>query len=408
MGWRVKVYRPHYHGPLVFQGALLGLALGLLCAVLDTFCRSYLGPSSSVSGWMDLLTLLTPLLLLLFIQRKCDHLKWCFFIGGVTAGCACLGAQLLLRNLDRYEALLGSQLLGALVDSMGSGLFGGLLYVLLAKARMRIFGRVLTQNGTMCPRCAYPIVHLPEQRCPECGSGFTTNDLDPSVRTAQPRWKRLAAGAAIGFVLFETVYLVYPYVVMPARSAGLINDDCAARWLALRPRCAEEILVDYLESGPDEPRRFAAFHLGFMPLSSDRFVPALARSARDDPDPLVRQLAIQSLGHSDVSALVQNLPYLLRDEDHRVRWMALTALALGGDVVGSEGTRYLIKALDDSHVQVRSWVYQRLTENTGVSLPYDPTAPREQRLADRAQWQKWWNARNSEPAVAQPDPRTGG
>lgn len=43
--------------------------------------------------------------------------------------------------------------------------------------------------GLECPRCRYPLKHLPEHRCPECGTRFQMDDIVRSwTRTREPRF----------------------------------------------------------------------------------------------------------------------------------------------------------------------------------------------------------------------------
>jgi hypothetical protein len=40
-----------------------------------------------------------------------------------------------------------------------------------------ILGRVVLQDGTLCPQCAYSVLRVYSRRCPECGREFTFQEL---------------------------------------------------------------------------------------------------------------------------------------------------------------------------------------------------------------------------------------
>jgi len=64
---------------------------------------------------------------------------------------------------------------------LGSNFVGLALGWLVQRIRL---GKAVLQDGTLCPRCAYSIVGCSSQRCPECGSAFSADDLTSA------RWTR--------------------------------------------------------------------------------------------------------------------------------------------------------------------------------------------------------------------------
>jgi len=86
------------------------------------------------------------------------------------------------------------------------------------------------------------------------------------------------------------------------------------------------------------------------------------------------------------------MPGILADPDPMIRWAALASLAAGGSLPCALGTPCLIRALDDADEGVRVMAYKRLCDNTRQRFPFDPKAPRDQRLHQQAIWQEWWDA----------------
>jgi len=286
----------------------------------------------------------------------------------------------------------------ALIVFLFGSVIGGVLNLALNYLKDFLWGEVVTQDGTMCPTCAYNILHLPGPRCPECGKTFELEDLDPNPPDRACEWRRFAFQFfSVAFVC-TLGYLALPSLVFRLAANGWYDVVPVREYLTLRPGYSRDILLTHLKNGDAAERATAAYCLlfvltpeyGGIAADSETML-ALKTASMIDPIATVRQSAIQTVSMMSSDSLHEILEQLVLDSDATVRWIALAHGASAG-IVDNRGTPFLIRALTDEDVTVRDHAYQRLTANTGQSFPYDPSAPLESRLEAQARWQAWWNA----------------
>jgi HEAT repeat protein len=142
-----------------------------------------------------------------------------------------------------------------------------------------------------------------------------------------------------------------------------------------------EELIERLKAPHLSDRSSAASELGRYYYDPCVVVPLI--QALDDPDPVVRSAAADSLGKtgrvpavaSTAKQAVQRLIALLEDEDEQVVASAIYALGeLGDSGVGSKLLPFLDYP-DRPHVKMRNVVIQAL-----CSLRYEPAVPHFRRL----------------------------
>ena len=396
---RSRVYKPHLHGPRIAQAAGLGIALSVFLTLTQPLTMYWFGTAYFLLPlpWWPVISLIGPLLLLGVLQRECGHLRWCFATGGVLQGC--YGAAQGLFHLQPLSSLgitLAEAALGAAGSLALGGLVGGLLNVGLAKIKQLLWGESIIQDGTLCPQCAYIVSHLPEPRCPECAFRFSSADLDPGLPCTRRAWRRFSLRAGLCLAAVAAIYLTYPHVLI--RGGGRWAPfGVSAQYLALRPYYSRSLLLEYLGEGDDVQRVYSASALFFV-LSpaygglarDEEALDALTKAATSDLDTAVRHAAVYSIGCLDRARLIELLPMILRDDDADVRWKGLSLAAGSGMRPYPEGTPWLIRALDDPGLSVRTKAHQRLKANTGQSFPFDPAGSETDRAIQQAVWRAWW------------------
>ena len=97
-----------------------------------------------------------------------------------TAGLVCWSELLkfLQRDVGLVIPLLNRLGLAVITPFTSNLVVGGLGGCWLAWALCRWrYGRVIEQDGTLCPNCAYSLVGCSDRVCPECGREFTLQEL---------------------------------------------------------------------------------------------------------------------------------------------------------------------------------------------------------------------------------------
>lgn len=335
--------------------------------------------------------------------RDCRHRRWCFLTGAMIVSTTLVASALLdpfIRPGDVVPEFVTKILPGILF----LGVLGGVMGIGMAWLTRLVFGRAIVASGPACPDCGYDIRHLPQARCPECGRQLTLDDLSSSAPPVVREWRRFALITVIVAALSGGVYLSYPYVLIPAWIRGWAPSRCVEAYFGIRSACSERILAEYIRSGDDDQRAAAANEIGSLFLvagerrvASDTTVDVLRTSVLHDPVPYVRQCVVISLEMMDRDLLFAQLPDILRDTEANMRYLALVLAARRKMDPDPRGTPFLIQALDDPDPKVRAIADELLrVNNSEIALPYDPNAPREQRLEEQAGWQAWWDE--------QPDP----
>ena len=80
------------------------------------------------------------------------------------------------------SATIGSFLLLLTIATIASVILWRLIRLTLPK--------FVTQDGTLCPRCAYCLIGVQSLRCPECGNAFTYDDLETTETEFTTRSQR--------------------------------------------------------------------------------------------------------------------------------------------------------------------------------------------------------------------------
>lgn len=383
--WRI--IRAHSHAVYLLEALLFGLFFGWIYSFAPLLGLLIPLAFSPISFALVLLVVA-----LWIFPWDCRHVGFHALRGtllGFAASAALLAtlprelAAGLDIHLDIWLCLIIGSLLGVLTSIL-------VLWLITAVA-----GQPIVQDGTRCPTCAYSILYIPSKRCPECGTAFSEADISPIPPSYVPQWRRAFGQGLFYLTLFIAFYAVYPYVLVellvripvPA-SPG----DWSYKWtryLDRRPSAAGRALAVCLERDDRRQRAQAAEISGLLkrpnPLLEDRLV----HCGRADPDPLIRQTCLLSLSRMNPERLADSMPLFLLDPDPMVRWAVVAALASGGSSPRTLGIPWLIVALDDNDEQVRTFAYQRLCENSGLSLPFDPKAPLDERLRSQAKWMEW-------------------
>jgi len=394
---KCRVHRAHNHGPRMAQALFLGTLLGVLTKVSGPFTLLNFGWQwFDVPGWFYV-QFLAPLLVLTLFQTHCRHGAWSFLTGGAMV--ATFGISLEVFPLAGYvfaatRAEMWTNVLWAL---LWFAVGGGLLNLALNVAKDAFLGRVVIQDGTLCPICAYTVLHLPSPRCPECGAGFELAELNPNPPNPQGEWKRFAFHA-LGVGLVGTlIYLAIPSIVFRLAARGWSEVLPMREYLTLRPRHSADLLLGYLQNGDLDERAAAAYNLlfvltpeyGGITAGSDT-IRVIMSASINDRSAIVRRFAVQTLGVISHDSLYEILEQILVDSDATVRWTALAWAASGGISPDPRGTPFLIRALTDPDATVRDHACQRLMAITAQSFPCGLSAPAQSRLGAQATWRAWW------------------
>jgi hypothetical protein len=269
---------------------------------------------------------------------------------------------------------------------------------ILTMARLWIIGTVLIQTGSLCPKCGYDVRHLVEMRCPECGRPFTAPELERALAGWRRAWIRAIMFPIVTLIVSGIGYSMLAHLVI---RGWLPESPAVLHVLQKAPDRSLSVARTYLEHKQDARRARAADVVTVVwawqrtegvGAKAEALITTLKSMCLADPSARARRAAISALGEVSRSELCRLLPHLICDEDSTVRWFALASTAGGGDLVHPEATPYLIAALDDADAAVRSWVHKRLCDNTGQRFPFNPAAPRDERLRQQATWQRWWDA----------------
>lgn len=383
-----RVYPPHTHGPAIAGVLLVSVIIMSGLNFAEPAISFYVG--QSIRPALKLLAIAIPLGLNTLVQRSCRHLYWCWISGFIGIGGTLLLGVHLGPPGGRWiwsQPAIASNFFGL----VGSGIIGGVLNIAWVRVVDWLFGKPLTQDGTFCPQCAYKIAFSPLPRCPECGREFTAAELTkPPAKSAA--WMKLTRALFAALAIWGAVLLALPYVVV--RLASWPGPSLwIHEYIGLLPQHEARVFAGYLTDGDDMQRAIGAECLRWLRDKPVWASSLLTRAVRTDPSALVRRVAIGGLSRAQ---LAEQMPGLVQHPDPDVRWTALAHFASGGVIVYPAGTPFLIQALDDPSSRVRGFVYNRLRLNTGKGFPYDPKAPREERVRQQAQWQIWWDAQEAQ------------
>ncbi len=209
-GVAVRVRPPHSHAGM----GVLWFALGAFSgAALQAILRSNVVPM----WWVQMTAvLIAPAIVCVYLARCCQHARACFGIGAVFG--LGLGGGMLSSFLYCEPLRLASMGVLDLVIVLGAILLFGAVVgggALAARAAW-VHGRsvVRTQDGTLCPVCAYIIASAPDAECcSECGLPLPaqTRGHGPLMRLANGLGaSHFTRGAVVlGLVAIMTVVPVF-------------------------------------------------------------------------------------------------------------------------------------------------------------------------------------------------------
>jgi hypothetical protein len=381
------VIRAHGHAPAIVEA----VAFGGLAGCIFSFARLSI-PMLPIAVSSSSIVLLVVVAAICTFPRRCWHFGF-HTLRGVVLGVAFFSGALVAEP-DYFVAQISPWSMAGFF--MVTSLLGALGSILLHCTRAALFGRPIVQDGEHCPKCAYVIAHLPGNRCPECGTEFSAADIAPAPSSYLSEWRPTSRRLLICLVLFGTSYLVYPYALtelllaLPGGTTADSTRDC--EWMSFlnrRPAATARVLCAWLERpDPNARGRAAELAMYFKSTSLDNSLAnSLAQHAQHDPESIVRETCLGSLYYVSATRLTDLMPVIRTDDDPMVRWVALATLSSWR----TRGTPWLIAALDDVDEQVREFTYKRLCYDTGQQFPFDPKAPRDERLRQQAAWQEWWS-----------------
>jgi hypothetical protein len=141
-------------------------------------------------------------------------------------------------------------------------------------------------------------------------------------------------------------------------------------------------------------RAAAVYFLGMLAgrgVAYDRIHPVLLDYAKRDPDPVVRQWAVEGMRYlGKGEALDELFESFTQDSSSNVRERAGCNLSDCGNFTRLQRMRMVPKFLDliadaNSSAQMKSWSYMALREITDANVASDPQA-----------WRNWYQAHGSE------------
>jgi hypothetical protein len=141
-------------------------------------------------------------------------------------------------------------------------------------------------------------------------------------------------------------------------------------------------------------RAAAVYFLGMLAgrgIAYDRIHPVLLDYAKHDPDPVVRQWAVEGMRYlGKDEALDELFESFTQDSSSNVRERAGCNISDCGNFTRSQRMRMVPKFLDliadaNSNAQVKAWSYMALREITDANVASDPQA-----------WRNWYQAHGSE------------
>jgi hypothetical protein len=173
----------------------------------------------------------------------------------------------------------------------------------------------------------------------------------------------------------------------------------AALWLAMEGWHRNQEAVDLLlqRAEQDQQYRPTAYYMlgieGARGVDSDHVFSVLRDRALNDPDPVVRQWAVEGLRFFKTDEALDVLfESFTHDSNYNVRDRAGCNVSDCGIFTRAQRMRFvpkLIELADDPTLnpQMRNWTFMALREITDVSLP-----------ADAAAWHKWYEEHGAEKA----------
>ncbi len=156
---------------------------------------------------------------------------------------------------------------------------------------------------------------------------------------------------------------------------------------------AAEMLIERARTD-QQYRAAAVYFLGMLAgrgVAYDRIHPVLLDYAKHDPDPAVRQWAVEGMRYLGKSeALDELFESFTQDPSTNVRERAGCNLSDCGNFTRLQRMRMAPKFLDliadaNSSAQMKTWSYMALREITDANVPSDPQA-----------WRNWYQAHGSE------------
>jgi len=151
-------------------------------------------------------------------------------------------------------------------------------------------------------------------------------------------------------------------------------------------------LLEQIETGNKTAQVWALYTLGLL---GNRGVEAgqiteVLISKLQDPDPEIRQWAVEGLAYMGTDATIAPLLKTFHDDSSAlVRERAGCSLAASGMLTREQRRSVIPTLLDDAEdlslgADTRSWAFQALRDISGQNLPNEPIA-----------WRNWYNSQGS-------------
>jgi hypothetical protein len=177
-----------------------------------------------------------------------------------------------------------------------------------------------------------------------------------------------------------------------------------------KTNASAEALIAQAQADPGH-RAYSVYAMGMLAgrgVGYDRIYPVLLNYAKNDPDPQVRQWAVEGMRYLGTDeALEQLFHSFTHDPSDAVRNRAGCNVSDCGNFMRKQRLRMVPKLVElagDPHTtpQMRNWTFLALQEVTGAALPPDASAWRDwyaqngvQKMAEFEQLD-WWRVRGDE------------
>ncbi len=261
-------------------------------------------------------------------------------------------------------------------------------------------------------------------------SGLTDADVErlrtlPDQAQAEELMDRAIQHDARSLDLFEQNIGSWHNVVRTTRMTELERRSCYSTDLRVRYANADlNLAIDGLpktDASADQliaqanadpaHRAYSVYHMGMLAgrgVAYDRIYPILLDYAKNDPDPQVRQWAVEGMRYLGTDeALSQLFDSFTHDRSNAVRDRAGCNVSDCGNFMRKQRMRMVPRLIDlaadpQTNPQMRNWSFLALREMTDENLPADASAWRTwytqhgaEKLAE-FEGQDWWRVRGDQ------------
>lgn len=192
--------------------------------------------------------------------HDCSHRRWQLVGGAVAGSIVCVTHLTIVFPVVLWNYPLWASLL---IVVIGAGAGSGLL-VGACSARDMIFGRRITQDGTLCWECSYPMLRAGSTMCPECGSAHA--DRAVGFTSSHP-WLSHLALSMMSVSVILAAWWVAPRLAISSYIACGGSRSSPSPWnppsllesvMDLAPQASNGLVATYLGATNVDVRRVAA------------------------------------------------------------------------------------------------------------------------------------------------------